>query len=82
MEKAIHSDKQRELQRLLREARKKAGLTQAELGERLAEPQSLVSDYERGERRLDLIELRQVCEATEITLEDFVARFERAIRDR
>ncbi len=60
--------------------RKEAGLTQTELGERLSEPQSLISDYERGERRLDLIELRQVCEATGITLEVFVSRFESALR--
>jgi transcriptional regulator with XRE-family HTH domain len=42
-------------------------------------PQSVVSKYESGERRLDILELRQVCEATGITLTDFVARLERSL---
>lgn len=38
-------------------ARKAADLKQADLAERLGKHQSFVSKYERGERRLDLIEL-------------------------
>ena len=37
-------------------ARKAAGLTQTELAEQLGKPQSYVSKYERGERRLDVVE--------------------------
>jgi transcriptional regulator with XRE-family HTH domain len=58
----------------LREARSEVGLTQAELGARLGRPQSFVSKYESGERRLDLIELSEVCAALEISLEKFVSR--------
>lgn len=42
-------------------ARKTAGLTQTMLSERLSKPQSFVSKYERGERRLDVIEFLEVC---------------------
>ena len=73
--KAIHSAQQAHLQELLRRVRKEAGLTQVELGQRLDEPQSLISDYERGERRLDLIELKQICDAVGVDLSDFVSEF-------
>jgi transcriptional regulator with XRE-family HTH domain len=75
VQKAIYSDKQKILQKLLRKARTDAGLTQEQLGERLGEPQSLISDYERGERRLDLIELNQICDAIGIGLDELVKRY-------
>ncbi len=40
---------------------------------------SFVSKYESGERRLDLIELREICEALKISLADFVNRFEESL---
>jgi transcriptional regulator with XRE-family HTH domain len=47
---------------LLIEARRELGLTQADVAERLGRPQSFVSKYERGERRLDVIEFLSVSE--------------------
>lgn len=47
----------------LRRARVGAGLSQAELADRLSEPQSFVSRFERGERRLDVVEYIQVAKA-------------------
>lgn len=44
-------------------ARHAAGLTQAELAEALGRPQSFVSKYEQGERRLDVVEFVLVCQA-------------------
>jgi transcriptional regulator with XRE-family HTH domain len=38
-------------------ARERAGLTQQQLARRLRKPQSFVSNYERGQRRLDILEL-------------------------
>jgi transcriptional regulator with XRE-family HTH domain len=38
-----------------------------------------VSKYESGERRLDILELRAVCEALGITLVKFCKRLEEAI---
>jgi transcriptional regulator with XRE-family HTH domain len=37
-------------------ARRRASLTQQELAKRLDKPQSFISDYERGQRRVDLME--------------------------
>ena len=74
MDKSLYSNRQEQLQRLLREIRTEAGLRQVDLAEKLGEPQSFVSKYERGERRLDVIELEQVCERCGVTLGAFVAR--------
>lgn len=45
------------------QARRESGLTQSQLADRLKKPQSFVSKYESGERRLDVVEFIEVCEA-------------------
>lgn len=80
MEKSIYSEHQERLQELLRLARVDAGLRQVDLAHRVGQPQSFVSKYESGERRLDLLELRQICEAVGMSLGEFVRRFEESIR--
>ena len=44
------------LRKRLLEARRARGLRQADLADRLGRPQSFVSNYERGERRLEVSE--------------------------
>ncbi|MEH2251258.1 helix-turn-helix domain-containing protein [Nostoc sp.] len=66
MPKSVFSEEYNRFCQLLIEARKAAKLTQAELSAKLKLPQSYVSKYERGERRLDLIEFLQVAEVLEI----------------
>lgn len=63
MPKSTHTTEYERFRFLLVEARKKAGLSQAQLAERLRKPQSFVSKFERGERRLDVIEFRLVAKA-------------------
>ncbi|MBI1249337.1 helix-turn-helix domain-containing protein [bacterium] len=72
MEKNLYTQRQLRLQELLRELRQNADLTQEEVAARLERPQSFVSKYESGERRLDILELWDVCKALEISLEAFV----------
>jgi transcriptional regulator with XRE-family HTH domain len=60
---------------LLVNARKQARLTQADLASRLFRPQSFVSKYERGERRLDVVEFGQVAKALGIDPVRFLRRF-------
>jgi len=57
---------------MLIDARKAANLTQAELSAKLERPQSYVSKYERGERRLDLIEFLQLAQVLEINPLTFI----------
>ena len=61
---------------LLREVRNDRGFTQVQLSETLGMPQSFVSKYETGERRLDMVEVRAVCASLGITLSAFVKKFE------
>jgi len=49
------------LSNLLKEARVNAGLSQVNMAERLGKPQSYVSKYESGERKLDFVEVVEVC---------------------
>jgi transcriptional regulator with XRE-family HTH domain len=61
---------------LLRQVRLEAGLRQTDVAAKLGKPQSFVSNYESGERRLDLLELQTLCHALGISVVDFVKRFE------
>lgn len=63
MPKSIHSVEYKLLTGLLIQARKKAGLTQQQLADKLGRPQSWVAKTEGGERRLDVIEFVQVMNA-------------------
>ena len=65
---------------LLRELRSAKRLTQAQLAERLGLPQSYVSKYETGERRLDFVETVLVCEALEMSLAEFAGAFASRMR--
>lgn len=77
MDKSIHSDDHRRLSRRLRELRVDAGLSQTEMAALLGVSQPFVSKYELGERRLDLIQLRTVCEALGVKLSKLTAEFDR-----
>jgi len=61
--KSVFTEKYDRFRLLMIEARKSADLTQDELAKKLSRPQSFVSKYERGERRLDVIEFLEVARA-------------------
>lgn len=61
---------------LVRQMRLDAGLRQEDLARKLGEPQSFVSRYESGDRRLDVLELRQICEVLGVSLADFIKRLD------
>ena len=76
MQKSLHTDQHRVLCELLRELRTEAKLTQAQLAEAIEEPQSMVSRVEVGERRLDILELRQWLAPLGVSLKQFVRLLE------
>ena len=81
MPKFVGSAEQNILQNLLKRIRTDANLKQSELAQILNQSQSFVSKYESGERRIDLLELWQICQALKITLSEFVAEFEKLLNE-
>ena len=79
MDKSIHSAPYAVFLKVLKATRERAGLTQVEVAKRIGETQTFVSKCERGERRVDIVELRTFCRAFGISLSQFVASLERAI---
>jgi transcriptional regulator with XRE-family HTH domain len=56
-------DRQKRLRELLKSARLSAGLRQVDVAQQLAKPQSYIAKIESGERRLDFIEVLDICVA-------------------
>lgn len=66
MTKSVFTPTYARFRELLIEARENTGLTQAGLAEKLKRPQSYVSKFERGERRLDVVEYLEIARALKI----------------
>lgn len=64
---------------LLRTHRNAAGLTQVQCSKALNHPQSFMSDVESGPRRLDIVQLRDLCAVLGISLTELVDELEIAI---
>jgi len=75
MANPIHDPNSQVFRQMLVEARKSSGLYQADLAERLNKPQSYVSKYERGERRLDFPEFVVIADALGLDVSAFVTEF-------
>ena len=80
MKKRIYFAQRGRLANLLREMRVEAGLTQTDLAARIEKDQTYVSRYESGQRRLDVLEVREVCQAIGSSLEEFVKRLEKVLK--
>ena len=61
--KSTHGAKYDAFRETLKKTRMEQGLTQQIIAERLQVPQSFVSKYENGERRLDVVEFIEVAAA-------------------
>jgi len=72
MTKSLYTEKQQRFCNLLIEARQQRGLTQIDVCKKLARPQSFVSKYESGERRLDVLEFLEVADALGIDPSRFI----------
>jgi DNA-binding XRE family transcriptional regulator len=82
MEKSVHTPEYAAFLRLLRETRETANVTQVELGRRLGQTQSFVSKCERGEIRLDVIQLRAICGLLDTDLSTFIRKLEASLAKR
>lgn len=76
MPKSLYRMETRVLLDVLKELRSEAGLTQAQCSKELGRPQSFMSDVERGVRRMDLVQMRDLCNVFGVGLRTLVRRFE------
>lgn len=68
-------DRRRALTTILKGFRLEKGLTQTELAAMLGKPQSYISKFESGERKLDFVEVMEVCAVLGVRPELLVARY-------
>lgn len=76
MQKSTFTRDYRVFVETLKGFRQRAKLSQVRLAEELEQSQSFVSKCERGETRLDIVQLRAFCRCFGVTLPAFVAEFE------
>lgn len=76
MEKSIYSQENTAVIGLLRQIREENGITQVDLAASLGVTQSYVSKIERGERMVDIVQLRTICHRIGTTLPKFVEQLE------
>jgi transcriptional regulator with XRE-family HTH domain len=81
MKKSIHTKDYALFLKHLIDTRQKSGMTQAQLGGKLPFGQPGISKIERGERRVDIVELRMICGVLGVSLKDFVRTFEKRLQD-
>jgi transcriptional regulator with XRE-family HTH domain len=80
MEKSIISKDYSLFLDFLKKTRRDVGITQVQIAKKLKVTQSQISKVERGERRLDFIELRRWLRALGVPIIDFVTGFETYIK--
>lgn len=80
--KSIHNTEYKVFVDLLKELRNQKGLSQSELAAKVGwANHTYVSKYEIHERRLDIIEFRNVCLALDISTVDFMKEFEKRLKE-
>ena len=75
MPNPLHDPNYQIFRAMLVGAREANGLTQVDVAKRLGKPQSFVSKYERGERRLDFVEFVLLAEVLDLDATAFLAQF-------
>ena len=79
MTKAIYRREHMIFLQVLKRMRDESGMTQAQCSAALGRPQSFMSDVERGVRRLDMVQLRDLCQVLGSDLIGFTQSFEHAL---
>jgi len=72
MPKSIHSKEYKNIIEKLKMARLNAGLKQEDVASKLKKPQSYISKIERGERRVDVAELKELAKILKKDISYFI----------
>lgn len=70
----VEPEQHKTVGKVLADFRKQAGLRQQDLAALLGKPQSFVSSYEAGQRRIDVLELLLIAKALECSAEEMFAK--------
>jgi transcriptional regulator with XRE-family HTH domain len=81
VKKSLNTRNYKTFLELLYQARVGSGLRQSDLADKLKVPQSFVSKIESGERRIDIIELIEICDAIGISLTDFIKALDKKLNE-
>jgi len=79
MDKSIHNEDYKRCIELLRLKRIERGITQEQVAAKLNTTQAAVSKIEMCERRIDIIELRNICFALNLSFVDFIDELDKNI---
>ena len=79
MPKTIHRPEYDVVLAMVRSLRERAGITQTDMSAQLGRSQSFISDIERGVRRIDILELRDICRLAGMGFPAFVGELETAL---
>ena len=80
MPNPIHQSNYKLFREMLTSIRLEKGLLQSDVADRVRKPQSFISKYERGERRLDFAEFVQIAEALDIDAADFLREYKARLK--
>ena len=81
VKKSLSNKKQKVFLELLYQVRVNSGLRQIDLAQKLNVNQSFVSKIESGERRIDIIELIEICESIDVNIVDFIKKLEQKLNE-
>lgn len=74
MNKTIHTEQYKGVIERLKQARKEAGLTQIDVAKKLQKSQSYISKVEKGEQRIDVVELNYFCKLYKKSFDYFIKK--------
>lgn len=80
MANALHRPQYELFRKLMIQARERSGLTQVQVAGALGKPQSFISKYERGDRRLDFSEFVEIADVLGIDVAEFISAYRDGIK--